>query len=37
LNVDPLGEGFTPIEAFVLIKALDEDGSPTGPIAQRIG
>ena len=29
LEIHPLGEGFTPIEAFVLIKALDEDGSPT--------
>jgi hypothetical protein len=29
LEIHPLGDGSTPIEAFVLIKALDEDGSPT--------
>jgi hypothetical protein len=29
LEIHPLGDGATPIEAFVLIKALDEDGAPT--------
>ncbi|MDX6230729.1 MAG: hypothetical protein QOI76_4119 [Frankiales bacterium] len=29
LEIHPLDEGSTPIEAFVLIKALDDDGSPT--------
>jgi hypothetical protein len=29
LEVHPLDEGFTPLEAFVLIKALDEHGSAT--------
>lgn len=29
MGVHPLEEGWSPLEAFVLIKALDEDGNPS--------
>ncbi len=29
LTFEPLPEGWRPVEAFVLVKCLDEDGDPT--------
>jgi len=29
LEIHPLEPGWTPLEAFVLVKCLDEDGDPT--------
>ncbi len=29
LDLDPLGDGYIPLEAICIVKALDEDGDPT--------